>query len=55
MSALLDATNKSRRTLRLAVTTAALGVAGMFTAAATFAGDAAPADERSVESASAER
>ena len=36
---------KSRQTLRLAVMTAALGVAGMFTAAATFAADGAPADQ----------
>ncbi len=49
MSAQLDATDKSRRTLRVAVIAAALGVAGMFTAAATVAGgeaqagDAAPA------------
>ncbi|MCA0978402.1 hypothetical protein LCM19_08505 [Qipengyuania flava] len=36
---------KSRQTVRLAVMTAALGVAGMFTAAATFAADNAPADQ----------
>ena len=45
MSALLEATNKSQRTLRLAVMAAALGVAGMFTAAATFAGSEAQASE----------
>ena len=36
---------KSHQTLRLAVVTAAVGVAGMFTAAATFASDNAPADQ----------
>ena len=45
MSALLEATNKSQRTLRFAVMAAALGVAGMFTAAATFAGSEAQASE----------
>jgi hypothetical protein len=45
MSVLLDATDKSRRTLRLAVVTAALGVAVMFTAAFTFAGEEAQASE----------
>lgn len=49
MSALTDATDSSRLTLRFAVTAAALGVVGMFTAAATFsasdieAGEVAPA------------
>ncbi|MXO49288.1 hypothetical protein GRI69_13595 [Erythrobacter vulgaris] len=56
MSVLLDATDKSRRTLRLAVVTAALGVAGMFTAAFTFAGQEAQASEAGPAAvASAER
>lgn len=56
MSVLLDATDKSRRTLRLAVVTAALGVAGMFTAAFTFASEEAQAaDNASAAVASAER
>ena len=37
MKTLRGATKRSRQTVRLAVTAAALGVAGMFTAAATFA------------------
>ena len=45
MSALLDVTDSSRRALRIAVIGAALGVAGMFTAAATFAGSDAQASE----------
>ncbi|MBX7542084.1 hypothetical protein [Qipengyuania sphaerica] len=54
MSALLEATNKSHRTLRVAVIAAALGVAGMFTAAATFAGSEAQASETAPVVASAE-
>jgi hypothetical protein len=38
MSGPLEVTDKSHRPLRLAVIAAALGVAGMFTAAFTFAG-----------------
>ena len=37
MKTAIRATRRSRQTVRLAVTAAALGVAGMFTAAATFA------------------
>lgn len=55
MSALLDATDTSRRTLRVAVITAALGVAGMFTAAATFAADESQAEETPSQIASVER
>ena len=55
MSALLEATNKSHRTLRLAVVAAALGVAGMFTAAATFAGSEAQAVETAPTVAAAQR
>ena len=55
MSALLEATNKSHRTLRLAVIAAALGVAGMFTAAATFAGSEAQATEAAPTSITAQR
>ena len=54
MSALLEATNTSHRTLRLAVIAAALGVAGMFTAAATFAGGEAQASEAAPVVADAE-
>ena len=54
MSALLEATNKSHGTLRLAVMAAALGVAGMFTAAATFAGGEAQATEAAPVVAAAE-
>ena len=54
MSALLEATNTSHRTLRLAVIAAALGVAGMFTAAATFAGGEAQANEAAPTVATAE-
>lgn len=45
MSAQLDAKEKSRRTLRVAVIAAALGVAGCFTAAFTFAGEPVEATE----------
>lgn len=55
MSALLDATDKSRRTLRVAVIAAALGVAGMFTAAFTFAGEPAGASEPAPQVAAAQR
>ena len=55
MSALLDATDKSRRTLRFAVIAAALGVAGCFTAAFTFAGDQAGASETAPVEAAAQR
>ena len=55
MSALLDATDKSRRTLRVAVIAAALGVAGMFTAAFTFAGGAAEASEPAPQVATADQ
>ena len=55
MSALLEATNKSHRTLRFAVIAAALGVAGMFTAAATFAGSEVQANEAAPTTTSAER
>lgn len=54
MSALLEATDTSQRTLRLAVMAAALGVAGMFTAAATFAGGEAQASEATPAVAAAE-
>ena len=55
MSALIEATNKSQRTLRLSVMAAALGVAGMFTAAATFAGSEAQAGETAPNVAAAQR
>ena len=55
MSALLEATEKSHRTLRLAVIAAALGVAGMFTAAATFAGSEAQATEAAPAAETAQR
>ncbi len=55
MSALLEATEKSHRTLRLAVIAAALGVAGMFTAAATFAGGEAQANEAAPVAETAQR
>lgn len=55
MSAPLDATEKSRRTLQVAVLAAALGVAGMFTAAFTFAEDEAQASESAPAAASAPR
>ena len=45
MSTLLAAGTRSHRTLRLAVVTAALGVAGCFTAAFTFADQPAQAAE----------
>ena len=45
MSALLDAGDRSRHPLRLAVLAAALGVAGCFTAAFTFADQPAQAAE----------
>lgn len=55
MSPLLDATDKSRRTIRVAVVAAALGVAGMFTAAFTFASDAEQANEAAPTVAAAQR
>ncbi|MBX7528514.1 hypothetical protein [Qipengyuania vesicularis] len=55
MSALLDATDKSRRTLRVAVIAAALGVAGCFTAAFSFAGETAQAEETAPAIASVQR
>ena len=55
MSALLNATNKSHRTLRIAVIASALGVAGMFTAAATFAGSEAQASEAAPTAIQAQR
>lgn len=55
MSALIEATSTSQRTLRLAVMAAALGVAGMFTAAATFAGSEAQASEAAPAAGVAQR
>ena len=45
MNTLRNATQTSRRTLHVAVTAAVLGVAAMFTAAFTFAGNDAQASE----------
>jgi hypothetical protein len=47
MSPLSDAGKRSRRPLRIAVIAAALGVAGCFTAAFTFADGPAQASETS--------
>lgn len=55
MSVPLDATEKSRRTLQVAVLAAALVVAGMFTAAFTFAADEEQASRSAPAKASAPR
>lgn len=55
MSTSLDAKQKSRRTLRAAVIAAALGVAGCFTAAFTFAGEPLEASEAAPAVAVAQR
>ena len=49
------ATQASRRTLHVAVTAAVLGVAAMFTAAFTFAGDEAQASEPTQVAVAAQR